>query len=295
MKTKLICLIACLAMLIDSTVCVSAEENTVLYWKADGTYAMIPESEVPAVGSNGLPLYRKEYQKTVVEVSGITPGGVYIYGNWATLYTPEQIALIHSLIDSAGITNEMSKCDKAVALNNAVCAALTYDIKQYSQFGDGLYAVQMGGRGVCEHYADLYQTLCQAVGIDCQQIFGWSKENGALGAPHAWNVMSIDGKEYFVDPTWNDGSNNAYLMAEQDFADRKVKCRSTDEEAKWCIFPVEYRTIRNYSPEDAPRFNLDNIDVAGPEAIEELKKAIENDTPIIIKEIPGMNDDCCAE
>lgn len=73
MKTKLICLIACLAMLIGSTVCVSAEENTVLYWKADGTYAMIPESEVSAVGSNGLPLYRKEYQKIVVEVSGITP------------------------------------------------------------------------------------------------------------------------------------------------------------------------------------------------------------------------------
>lgn len=291
--TKIICLIACLTMLIGSTVCVSAEETKVIYQKADNTSVWIAESEIPAVGSNGLPLFRQEYAKeigngvyakVIQEVSGITPGGVYVYGGWATLYTSEQIALMYSLIDSAGITNEMPKYDKAVALNNAVCAALTYDVTQASQFSDGLYSVQMGGRGYCEHFADLYQTLCQAVGIDCAVIVGVTG-----GAGHAWNVLSIDGKEYFVDPTWNDKSNNAYLMAEQNFADHeKILCRSTDpyEVTKWYFFPTEYRTIRNYGPEDAPKFNIKTAERGGQEAVNDLLEALKNDTPITIREIP---------
>lgn len=294
--TKIICLIACLTMLIGSTVCVSAEENKVIYQKADNTSVWIAESEIPAVGSNGLPLFRQEYAKeigngvyakVIQEVSGITPGGIYVYGDWSILYTPEQIALIYSLIDSAGITNEMPKYDKAVALNDAVCAALTYEITQFSLSGDGIYAVQMGGRGVCENFADLYQTLCQAVGIDCAVIVGVA---GGIG--HDWNVLSIDGKEYFVDPTWNDKSDNAYLMAEQNFADHeRILCRSTDpyEVTKWYFVPAEYRTIRNYGPEDAPKFN---INTAERGSVDDLLEALKNDTPITIREIPGTDDSC---
>lgn len=238
---KIVSLIAVLAMLVGTTLTAAAEEGMTVYQNADGTAMLINDSQVPAVGANGLPLYHKEYSKTVMEASAVTPGGILIYGNWGKFYTPEQIALLYSIIDSAGITNEMSRYDKAVALNNAECAVLYYDdIKGWSLYGDGLYCVQMGGGAVCNTFADLYQTLCQAVGIDCQ--IAW-------GEGHAWNILSIDGKEYYNDPTWNDKSGNAYLMMETPH--KTERCRSTTPEgAAEIYFPSEFRAVRNVGPDD---------------------------------------------
>ena len=269
---KLVCLTAIFTMLIGSAMSVSAEEGMTAYFKADGTYTFVADSQVPAVGTNGLPLYRKEYTKTVVEVSSLTPGGVYIYSDWSTLYTPEQIALLYSIIDASGITNEMSKYDKAVALNNAECAVMHYDLYQHSMYGDGLYCVQMGGGGACGNYADLYQTLCQAVGIDCQIISGKSGSDS-----HAWNVMMINGKEYYNDVTWNDTESgmNSYLMRETPI--HEEICRSTTPEgAQTIYFPTEYRTVQNYGPADAPRFNLLNMEVASQESFDEFNASLQS-------------------
>ena len=292
LTTKIICLVACMAMLVGSTLCVSAEETNVIskviYQKADDTSVWMEESEIPAVGSNGLPLYRKEYPwyigdgayaNVVQEVSSITPGGVYIYGGWARSYTPEQIALIHSLVDGAGITNGMSKYEKAVRVNNAVCAALTYG-GQGEIHADGIYAIQGGGVGVCAHYADLYQTLCQAVGIDCQIISGMA--DGAYTGSHAWNVMSINGTEYFVDTTWNDClGKNAYLMAEQDFAKHTARRRSTDpDEIESQRLWHQFRPIQNYSPEytfqDYINDNIIKKMDTSPEALKEAEESLRN-------------------
>lgn len=261
MKTKrtilkrIICLMALTALLAGSTLTASAEGGVVTYYKADGTATFVSEDAVPAVGSNGLPVWRREYQRAASEVTGITPGGIYVYGNWGNIYTPEQIALLYSIIDASGITNEMSKYDKAVLLNNAECAVLYYKWGQFSMFGDGLYAAQMGAGAVCEGYTDLYQTLCQAVGIDCEIIYGKS-----VNAGHAWNVLSINGKEYYNDVTNNDSHNNAYLMWETPFPaeTHQESARSTNPEDMALINPVpmdlRMLSVRNYGPEDAATF-----------------------------------------
>lgn len=254
---KIVCLTALLTMLIGSTLTASAEGGVTAYWKADGTYTFVNDNAVPAVGTNGLPLYHKEYSKSVVEVSSVTPGGIYIYGVWNDIYTPEQVALLYSIIDASGITNEMPKYDKAVALNNAVCAVLYYSKPQISPFGDGLIAVQIGAGIACQGYADLYQTVCQAVGIDCQIIYGAS-ENG-IG--HAWNLLSIDGKEYYNDVTWNDGSGNAYLMRETPIHHESARSTNPEDMALINPYPMELRMldVRNYGPEDAAKFNTDTM------------------------------------
>lgn len=264
MKTKrtifkrIICLMALTAMVAGSTLTASAEEGVTVYWKADGTYTFVSDSAVPAVGTNGLPLYHKEYSKSVVEVSSVTPGGIYVYGVWDDIYTPEQVALLYSIIDASGITNEMSKYDKAVLLNNAECAVLYYKDGQKSMFGDGLYCVQMGGGATCQGYTDLYQTLCQAVGIDCQVIYGASERN----VGHAWNLLSINGKEYYNDVTNNDAHGNAYLMWETPFPHREI-ARSTNPEQMALInpYPMELRMldVRNYGPEDAASININTM------------------------------------
>ncbi len=252
--TKLLCLTALFTMLIGSTLTVSAEETAPAaagYWyvKADNTQEW-RVGEKPLIGENGLPTYIKTTDAGVLEVSGTTPNGVCVYGQWLPdRYTPEQIALLYNAIDAAGITNEMSQYDKCIAINNYICAAFTYGAAEY-HLSDGLIGLQMGGIGVCNHYADLYQTMCETIGISCRIVTGRSAIDGVS---HAWDAVYINGKEYFVDPTWNDctGTNN-YLMSETNWADHIMEGYDTiDESDRFMLEMMNQIPKLNRSPEDA--------------------------------------------
>lgn len=229
------------------------DDGRYTYYKADGTYE-IREGAKPMTGENGLPTYIMEYSNSVKEVYALTPNGVYIYdGYWSDFYTPEQIAILYAAIDAAGITNGMPKYDKAVAINNWVCAAMTYDHDgaggtATAPHQDGLIAIQMGGKGVCGEYADLFKTMCQAVGVDCDKVCGFVDS-----VPHAWDVVAIDGKEYFVDPTWNDTENNPnrYLMSETPLERHKEWYRqSANANEQFVAWFRTEMTKRNWTPED---------------------------------------------
>lgn len=286
---KIVCLTALLTMLIGSTLTASAEGDVTAYWKADGTYTFVNDDAVPEVGTNGLPLYHKEYSKSVVEVSSVTPGGIYIYGVWNDIYTPEQIALLYSVIDASGITNEMPKYDKAVALNNAVCSVFEYDNEYAEPLLDGLLALQMfrnsglQPKAKCDGYSDLYQTLCQAVGIDCQKAAGISTQGR-----HMWNVLSIDGKEYYNDVTWNEGTGNAYLMWETPIHEEEWFNTKTPEGRAQLEIPIEHRAfwVRNYGPEDLPEYNVNNMKKASEADVEEFMLAMQNHQNVITKIVP---------
>lgn len=258
-RTKIICLIACLAMLIGSTVCVSAEENAYRYVK-DGPESRTYEPRtgpIPVLGDNGLPVYYEARRALVTETCGTTPGGVYVYWYPNELYTDEQIALLYGAIDAAGITNEMSKYDKAVAINNYICSVFTYDLARGSRtpYTDGLIALQMGGSAMCSIYADLYETMCVTVGIECAVVSGniynaeWPD-----GCAHAWNAVYIDGREYFVDSTWNDTVNNPnrYLMSETGWPDHEFHYYEWQVENEADAFIRQNRALYrcNYGPDD---------------------------------------------
>ncbi len=57
------------------------------------------------------------------------------------------------------------------------------------------YGILINHTGVCESYAESFQTLCNAVGIPCTRI---SNDN------HAWNAVKIGGKWYQCDVTFDD-------------------------------------------------------------------------------------------
>ncbi len=58
-------------------------------------------------------------------------------------------------------------------------------------------------KGVCEHYARTYFTLCTMAGLKCKCVFG-----SANGQPHAWNMIELDGEWVHVDCTWDDPIRN---------------------------------------------------------------------------------------
>ena len=73
------------------------------------------------------------------------------------------------------------------------------------------------GTGICACFARAFATLCTMSGIDCIYISGdvTGDDRG-----HAWNMVKLDGKWYYVDTTWDEGLNNSvshqyFLKAEK--------------------------------------------------------------------------------
>ncbi len=58
-----------------------------------------------------------------------------------------------------------------------------------------IYGAFVDKSGVCEAYAEAFQTLCYAVGIQCNRV---------TGPGHVWNTVLIDDDWYMIDVTWDD-------------------------------------------------------------------------------------------
>lgn len=64
-------------------------------------------------------------------------------------------------------------------------------------------------RGVCIHYAVVFNELSQKIGIQSYKIEGYTKQNGKVSdLAHAWTAAKIDKKWYVFDPTWGAGYVN---------------------------------------------------------------------------------------
>lgn len=58
---------------------------------------------------------------------------------------------------------------------------------------------------VCQGYALLFYKMCTEAGIPCRFVYGTAKTNSpGQTVSHAWNIVKIGEKWYFVDPTWDD-------------------------------------------------------------------------------------------
>jgi hypothetical protein len=80
-------------------------------------------------------------------------------------------------------------------------------------------------KGVCIHYAEVFNELSRKIGVESYIIEGYTKQSGKVGGlAHAWTAAKIDGLWYVFDPTWGSGYvnngkfykklNNAYFKAE---------------------------------------------------------------------------------
>lgn len=69
-------------------------------------------------------------------------------------------------------------------------------------------------KAVCQGYSELYRLLCQACGVRCEVVSGYSRTSfsdiGKVRSEpdHAWNAIWVDGKWLFVDATWGAGHVN---------------------------------------------------------------------------------------
>lgn len=118
-------------------------------------------------------------------------------------YSAEESKVMQAEIDTAADTileqvkQQTDTYDKIKAAYDSMIELVDYDID--APDNQTIYSVFATKKSVCAGYAKSYQYLMQKSGIPCITVFG-----DTSGDPHAWDIVSLDGTYYYVDPTWGD-------------------------------------------------------------------------------------------
>ncbi|MCD7784341.1 MAG: hypothetical protein LUH18_01950 [Oscillospiraceae bacterium] len=160
----------------------------------------------------------------------------------------EESELIQKKIDEAvpkfldGIDETTSAYDATVRIYAKLISSVDYDTialnKQKQEGGPEkdkidylrtIPGVFLNGKAVCEGYARALQYLLQKCGIECAEVAGHiRKESGQDEEAHAWNIAKIDGEYYYLDVTWDDGSDTIQSV-KQNYVGFDYFCITTEE------------------------------------------------------------------
>ena len=71
------------------------------------------------------------------------------------------------------------------------------------------YASLVNKTSVCQGYASLFYYMSLSAGVDARVVQGNSYDTkiGKYGEAHAWNIVAIDGKYFYIDSTWDAGAS----------------------------------------------------------------------------------------
>lgn len=104
----------------------------------------------------------------------------------------------------------LSGCMSEVPLNEDEYSTVKYlyeyliDNTEYDKDADNnqnICSVFLEGHSVCQGYAKAMQYMLQKVGIQSVLVTGYTGSER-----HAWNLVRVNGKYYYLDPTWGDAS-----------------------------------------------------------------------------------------
>jgi len=102
--------------------------------------------------------------------------------------------------------------DKVRAAYIWVASNISYDIANsgppayYGQRDETVATVLRRRKGVCVHYAALFNDICQKCGIRSYIVPGYSWQLGHVDiVPHGWCATQVNGQWFFFDPTWGSG------------------------------------------------------------------------------------------
>ncbi len=110
----------------------------------------------------------------------------------------EKIPQIMKELNLAG----KSEYEKIKAVYDYMCGHITYDEKRIDEdISHTAYAAIVEGTAVCEGYALAAYRLMREAGVGCRYI-GGSPKSGK-GSGHAWNIVRIGNRYYYIDATWD--------------------------------------------------------------------------------------------
>ena len=131
---------------------------------------------------------------------------------------------------------------KVQKIYDYICKNVEYDYTNLENESYKLkytaYAALVNKTSVCQGYANLLYRMLLEAGIDSRIVTGVSTENGER---HAWNIVKLEDKYYYLDATWdapiavNNGTYEYFLRGTADF-----KKHALDTEYETDEFKQEY-------------------------------------------------------
>lgn len=119
----------------------------------------------------------------------------------------------------ADVTPGMSDVEKAKRIYHNICTRMVYDDSALEDFQrkDSYYAY-LNNSGVCITFANVYNQLLTQVGI--KATYATCEYDATMG--HVWSVVTLDGKAYFCDPTFelSRDQGEGYVYFGMNYADR---------------------------------------------------------------------------
>lgn len=128
----------------------------------------------------------------------------------------QEIATLKTQTNSffENVESDLSEYEREKVAHNFVLEKCEYDeslkdaktVPQDKASAFDPYGVMVEGIAVCEGYARTFQMLCNGLGLDCINVIGESE-----GELHMWNAVQLDGDYYYVDTTWDDKGDDAFM------------------------------------------------------------------------------------
>lgn len=183
-------------------------------------------------------LFGRQY--TLVEK---TSGGAGIYTNGENDRARDYVI---NALNEAGIDNRMNDLDKILAINDYLCEKLEYadyaTEEGFSYKEDWLpftdYCL-LSDSAVCAGYAEAFQSMCIACGIECYYVTGYTYQgDDTEGVYHAWNRVVTGGRSYYIDTCWNDSSNDAYFLSANGWDDHEIDEEHETYRISGQVFPM---------------------------------------------------------
>ena len=135
-----------------------------------------------------------------------------------------------------GLPDGTDDFEKAKYIYDALILRTEYE--QGSADSQTICSVLLNQRSVCQGYAKTFQYLCQLAGIPAMLVTG-----DVNGEGHAWNIVEINGEQYYVDAT--NGDQPAFLEG----GAVSLEEHKTTIYDYLCPFPQEYEQLYTASDE----------------------------------------------
>lgn len=110
-------------------------------------------------------------------------------------------ALREALGDNLG--SGMTQLQKALLLHDWLLLNCQYDETVSKEYVHSEYGAIVNGLAVCDGYTRAYNDLLSRVGIEAEYVYGYVGK-ASMETAHAWSRVTIDGKKYHVDVTFDD-------------------------------------------------------------------------------------------
>ncbi len=149
------------------------------------------------------------YDEDRVNVKGkwkFTNGETGAFYTEAVIYTRNETIKILEEMEKieSGINSNWSDIQKLVYIYDRLKSGIMYDPKFEQKLSSEVRSLRglITRQTVCAGYAMILKEFMDRWGIECEFVEGYTHNDGKTGA-HAWNIITINGKKYPIDLTWD--------------------------------------------------------------------------------------------